>query len=178
MLGSATWEVAKMDLQKALIAEYDRETASTRKMLDAIPADADFSYKPHPKSMSLGRLAGHVAETAGQWASSTLAKDKVEMVAGEKYEPYVPASKAALLSRFDSETAETKGILGSFPVAKWDENWKFVAGDQTWINDSKYEVWRTWVVNHLAHHRAQLGVYLRLLDKPLPGVYGPSADEM
>ncbi|MGC1462800.1 MAG: DinB family protein [Terracidiphilus sp.] len=167
-----------MDIQKALIAEYDRETASTRKMLDAIPADADFSYKPHPKSMSLGRLAGHVSETAGQWASSTLAKDKIEMAAGEKYEPYVPASKEALLSRFDSETAETKGILSSFPMANWDKNWKFVAGDQTWINDSKYEVWRTWVVGHMAHHRAQLGVYLRLLDKPIPGSYGPSADEM
>jgi uncharacterized damage-inducible protein DinB len=167
-----------MDIQKSLIAEYDRETASTRKMFEAIPADADFNYKPHAKSMSLGRLAGHVSETAGQWASSTLAKDKIEMAADQKYEPYVPASKEALLSRFDTETAEAKAILAGFPVAKWDENWKFVAGAQTWIDDTKYEVWRTWVINHLAHHRAQLGVYLRLLDKPLPGTYGPSADGM
>jgi uncharacterized damage-inducible protein DinB len=128
--------------------------------------------------MSLGRLAGHVSETAGQWASSTLAKDKIEMAADQKYEPYVPANKKALLDRFDTETAETKAILGNFASVKWDENWKFVAGGQAWIDDSKYEVWRTWVLNHLAHHRAQLGVYLRLLDKPLPGTYGPSADEM
>ena len=73
-----------MDFQKALIAEYDRETANTRKVLDAIPADADYNYKPHAKSMSLGRLAGHVAETAGQWASSALAKDKIEMAAGRE----------------------------------------------------------------------------------------------
>lgn len=167
-----------MDIQKALIAEYDRETASTRKMLEAIPADADFAYKPHAKSMSLGRLTGHVSETAGQWASSTLAKDKIEMAADQKYEPYIPASKEALLARFDTEVAETKALLAAFPVTGWDANWKFVASGQTWIDDTKYEVWRTWVISHLAHHRAQLGVYLRLLDKPVPGTYGPSADGM
>jgi uncharacterized damage-inducible protein DinB len=167
-----------MDLQKALIAEYDRETATTRKILEAIPEDVDFNYKPHPKSMSLGQLAGHLAETAGQWATSTLAKDKIEMVAGEKFEPYVPASKAALLEKFDTDTAEATALLAKFAPAQWDDNWKFVAGDQTWIDDSKYEVWRSWVVNHLVHHRAQLGVYLRLLNKPLPGTYGPSADGM
>jgi len=167
-----------MDFQKALIAEYDRETASTRKMLEAIPADVDFNYKPHSKSMSLGRLAGHITETAGQWGMSALAKDKVEMKAGEKYEPYVPASKEALLERFDKETGETKAVLAAFKPEQWDANWKFVAGEQTWIDDTKYEVWRIWVVNHLIHHRAQLGVYLRLLDKPVPGTYGPSADGM
>jgi uncharacterized damage-inducible protein DinB len=167
-----------MDIQKELIAEYDKETGKTLKMLEAIPADADFTFKPNPKSMSLGQLAGHVTETAGQWASSTLAKDKVEMVAGEKYEPYIPASKDALLDRFTKETAETKGLLGSFAPAKWDDNWKFVAGGQAWIDETKYQVWRTWVINHLVHHRAQLGVYIRLLGKPIPGSYGPSADEM
>jgi|SRR5579859_2111472 len=167
-----------MDFQKALISEYDREIANTRKMLEAIPGDADYNFKPNPKSMSLGRLAGHVAETAGEWAFSTLAKDKIEMAADKPYVPYVPASKEALLARFDKETAETKGILAGFTPQKWDENWKFVAGTQTWINDTKYGVWRTWVVSHLVHHRAQLGVYLRLLGAKIPGSYGPSADEM
>jgi uncharacterized damage-inducible protein DinB len=147
-------------------------------MLDAIPADADYNFKPNPKSMSLGRLAGHVAETAGEWAMSTLAKDKIEMAADKPYVPYVPASKEALLSRFDKETAETKTILAGFTPEKWDGNWKFVAGTQTWIDDTKYEVWRTWVVNHLVHHRAQLGVCLRLMGTKIPGSYGPSADEM
>jgi uncharacterized damage-inducible protein DinB len=167
-----------MDFQKELIAEYDQETASTRKMLEAIPADADFTYKPHPKSMSLGRLAGHVSDTGGEWAITTLTTDKLEFPADHKWEPYVPASKEALLEQYDKQVAEAKTALASFPPENWDDNWKFVAGDQAWIDDTKYHVWRTWVMNHLVHHRAQLGVYLRLLDKPIPGTYGPSADTM
>ena len=166
-----------MDLQKELIAEYDREVATTRKMLEAVPANADFAWKPHAKSMPLGRLAGHVSETAGEWAISTLTKDKLEFSKEHKFEPYVPASTAAMLAKFDEQTKQAKATLENFPIEKWDENWKFVYGDQAWINDSKYRVWRNWVVDHLIHHRAQLGVYLRLLDKPIPGSYGPSADE-
>ena len=88
-----------------------------------------------------------------------------------------PTTKAALLERFEKQVAEVKPELAKFTPEKWDSNWKFVAGDQTWIDDSKYAVWRTWVVNHLIHHRAQLGVFLRLLGQKLPGTYGPSADE-
>jgi uncharacterized damage-inducible protein DinB len=167
-----------MDFQKELIAEYDRETANTRKMLEAIPADADFTYKPHPKSMSLGRLAGHVSDTTGEWAISTLTTDKLEFPPDHKFEPSIPASKEALLEKYDQGVAEAKKALAIFPAEKWDDNWKFVAGGQAWIDESKYEVWRNWVLNHLIHHRAQLGVYLRLLDKPIPGMYGPSADTM
>jgi uncharacterized damage-inducible protein DinB len=82
-----------------------------------------------------------------------------------------------MLERFDKETAEAKAALAAFGPARWDENWKFVAGGKAWIDDSKYHVFRIWVLNHLIHHRAQLGVYLRLLGKPIPGTYGPSADE-
>lgn len=167
-----------MDFQKALIGEYDREVATTRKMLEAIPTDADFSFKPNPKSMSLGRLAGHVAETPGEWAISTLEKDKLEMDMSKPYQPWVPASKEELLAKFDKETAEAKAALAAFKPERWDENWKFVAGTQTWIDDTKYGVWRTWVMNHLIHHRAQLGVCLRLMGAKIPGSYGPSADEM
>jgi uncharacterized damage-inducible protein DinB len=167
-----------MDSQKELIAEYDRETAKTRKMLAAIPADADFTYKPHAKSMALGRLAGHLSETAGEWAITTLTTDKLEFPEGHKFEPYMPASTEALLQRFDQDTAKAKTELAAFAPEKWDENWKFVAGGQAWIDESKGSVWRNWVLDHSIHHRAQLGVYLRLLDKPIPGMYGPSADEM
>jgi uncharacterized damage-inducible protein DinB len=153
-----------MDFQKELIAEYDREAAKTRKILDAIPADADFTFKPNPKSMALGRLAGHISETAGEWAISTLTTDKLEF--------------PAMLEHFDAETAKVKAELAKFDPKHWDANWKFVAGGQAWIDETKYEVWRNWVVNHLIHHRAQLGVYLRVLGKPIPGTYGPSADEM
>ena len=167
-----------MDFQKELIAEYDREVAKTRKMLEAIPADADFTFKPNPKSMTLGRLAGHVSETAGDWAVHTLTTDKLEFAADHKFEPYIPASKEALLERLDQDTAKVKAELAKFAPEKWDENWKFIAGGQAWIDESKYRVFRDWVLDHLIHHRAQLGVYLRLLDAKIPGSYGPSADEM
>jgi len=170
-------EVAFMDFQKELIAEYDREVATTGKILDAIPEDFDPEYKPHPKSMKFGRLAGHVAEIPGDWATQTLTTDGLIFEAGHKFEPYVATSKAALLERFDSEIAETKAALASFDTAKWDDTWKMGANGQIWVQDSKYRVWRIWVISHLAHHRAQLGVYLRLLDQKLPGTYGPSADE-
>src|ERR1039458_8824690 len=127
-----------MDFQQELIAEYDRETAKTRKMLEAIPADADFTWKPHPKSMSLGQLAGHISDTAGEWAITTFTTDKLEFPADHKFKPYVPASDKAMLEKFDSQVAEAKAALASFAPAKWDENWKFIAGGQAWIDDSKY----------------------------------------
>lgn len=178
MLGFATSEVAQMQIKQKLIAEFDRETAVTRKMLDAVPADADFNFKPNPKSMSLGRLLGHVSETAGEWAIHTLTTDKLEFPADHKFEGYVPASKEAMLARFDKDVAEAKATLSSFDDSKWDDHWKFVAGGQAWIDEPKYDVWRIWVVNHMVHHRAQAGVYLRLLGYKIPGSYGPSADEM
>ena len=165
-----------MDFQKELIAEYDRETASTRKILEAIPEDADFAWKPHAKSMTLGELAAHVKRhkrrLGGAHAHPRPARVDPEM------NPIDPPNKKDLLARFEKQVAEVKPALAAMTPAKWDSNWKFVAGDQTWIDDTKYNVWRTWVINHLVHHRAQLGVYLRLLDKKIPGMYGPSADEM
>lgn len=165
-----------MDIQKELIAEYDRESATTRKVLEAIPDDADLTWKPHAKSMTLGKLAGHVSDTNGDWALHTLTVDKLEWK--PEMNPTDPTSKKDLLARFDKQVAGVKPNLAKMTPEMWDSNWKFVAGDQTWIDDTKYNVWRTWVLNHLVHHRAQLGVFLRLLDRKVPGCYGPSADEM
>jgi uncharacterized damage-inducible protein DinB len=167
-----------MDIQKELIAEYDRETAKTRKIFEAIPDDADFKYKPHPKSMALGNLIGHISDCAGDWATHTLTTDKLEFPPDHKFEQYIPASKAALLEKFDADVAKAKSDLAASSADNWDKNWKFVAGGQAWIDDTKYRVWRDWVINHMVHHRAQLGVYLRLLEQKLPGTYGPSADGM
>jgi uncharacterized damage-inducible protein DinB len=165
-----------MDFQKELIDEFDREVALTRKMLEAIPEDADFSWKLSPKSFTLGRLAGHVAETPGDWAISTLTTDKLDFNM-EGYKPYAVENKLAMLEKFDKDTAEAKSALAALDPAKWDDTWTMGAGGQIWISDSRYRVWRTWVLNHAVHHRAQLGVDLRLLGAKLPGVYGPSADE-
>ncbi len=167
-----------MDIQKELIAEYGTEIEKTRKILAAIPADADFTFKPSPKSMSLGRLAGHTAETLTDWANHTLTSDALIFPAGHKFEPYIPASTAALLEKFDADAAKAKAALAAFNPAQWETNWKFGVGDQVWIDESKYSVWRNWVIDHTIHHRAQLGVYVRILGGKLPGVYGPSADEM
>ena len=113
-----------MDYQKELIAEFDRETASTRKLLEAIPADADFTFKPHAKSMSLGRLAGHISETSGEWAISTLTTDKLEFAPDHKFEQYFPASKEAMLERFDRDVAKAKEALSKLRPEEWDKNWK------------------------------------------------------
>jgi uncharacterized damage-inducible protein DinB len=166
-----------MDIQKELIAEYDRELATTRKILNAIPDGADFEWKANPKSMTLGRLAAHVAETSGEWARDTLAKDGIAFDMAT-YKPWVPANKEEVLAKFDKDSAEAKALLAGLDPAKWDENWKMSAGEQVWINSPRYEVFRMWVLNHLIHHRAQLGRDLRTLGAPIPGSYGPSADEM
>jgi uncharacterized damage-inducible protein DinB len=165
-----------MDIQKELVAEFDRETENTRKLLNAIPEDADFSWKPHDKSMALGKLAGHVADTNGDWAVHTLTTDRLEWNPAMNTAP--PSAKKELLDNFERKVAEAKPALAAMTPEKWDSNWKFVAGDQAWIDDTKYNVWRTWVINHMIHHRAQLGVFLRLQDKRIPGMYGPSADDM
>ena len=167
-----------MDFQKDLLAEYDREVGLTRKMLEAIPADADFSYKPHPKSMSLGRLGGHLTDFTGEWALKTLQKDKMEYAADHKWEAYVPASKAALLEKFDSGAPQVRAAIAAVTPEKWDAKWQFIFGGITYVDEPRRGVFRSMVLSHMIHHRAQLGVYLRLLDRPIPGTYGPSADGM
>jgi uncharacterized damage-inducible protein DinB len=167
-----------MDFQKDLTAEYDREVAKTRKMFEAIPADADFNFKPHPRSMSLGRLAGHLTDMTGDWAMNTLTKDKMDLPADYKWETYVPASKTALLEKFDGELPGTRAALTAVTPEQWDRNWQFIFGGHAWIDDARHQVFRDAVLNHMIHHRAQLGVYLRMIGAKIPGCYGPSADEM
>jgi uncharacterized damage-inducible protein DinB len=165
-----------MDFQKELIAEFDREADATRQMLEAIPADADFNYKPHEKSMPLGRLAGHISELGGQWAMAILTQDKMEIFPDKPHTPYSVTGKDAMLKRFAEETAATRKVLAEYTPAKWDGIWKFVMGGHVLVDENKYLAYRYWVMNHIIHHRAQLSVYLRMMNKPIPGTYGPSAD--
>ena len=108
---------------------------------------------------------------------STLTKDKVEFAADHELGAYVPASREELLAKFDKEVATTRAALAAVTAEKWDQNWQFVFGGHAWLDQPRYQIWREAVMNHLVHHRAQLGVYLRLLDAKIPGCYGPSADE-
>ncbi len=168
-----------MDAQKALIVEFDRETAKTRTMLDAIPADADFNFKPHPKSMSLGRLAGHLTDFVGDWGNHTLTMDKTgaspRITSGNSM---CRRAKRQLLEKFDKKLAETRAALVATTGDAWDRNWKFVFGGKAWIDAPRHEVFRETVLNHMIHHRGQLSVYLRLICAKVPGIYGPSSDEM
>ncbi|MDR3773243.1 MAG: hypothetical protein P4L26_07845, partial [Terracidiphilus sp.] len=115
-----------MDIQKELESELDREAGKTRKMLEAIPEGVDWAWKPHAKSMSLGKLAGHLTDMPGEWGISTLIKDKVEFAADHKWDPYVPANRAELLDRFDGELAKCRVALAAVTPEKWDQNWKFI----------------------------------------------------
>lgn len=167
-----------MDYQKDLIAEYDREVERTRKMLEAIPADVDWNFKPHPKSGGIGWLAGHLTDMTGDWALHSLTLDKLEFAADHEWKPYVPASKAELLKKFEEKLPEAKAALAATTGEKWDQHWQFIFGGQVWIDQPRHQVFRELVISHLIHHRAQLGVYLRILGAKIPGMYGPSADEM
>jgi uncharacterized damage-inducible protein DinB len=165
-----------MNIDQELRAEYDRESALTRKMIDAIPADADLTWKADPKSMTLGWLAGHVAEAAGRWGIATLTEDGIDL-SGADFKPFQPATKAEILEKFDVDTAHVQRTLVNFDPAKWDEPWTLGSGGRTFFTDTRYRVFRTWVLNHQFHHRAQLGRDLRTLGARIPGMYGPSADE-
>ena len=167
-----------MEIQKELIAEFDREVTNTRKILEAIPDHADYDWKPSEKSMALGALAGHITDMPGEWGHSSLTTDKLEFGPDHKFEPFRPSSRAEVLERFDKTHAATRAALAATTPEEWDQNWQFVWSGQTVVDDTRYRVFRDLVLNHLVHHRAQLGVYIRLLGGKLPGTYGPSADEM
>ena len=165
-----------MDIQKELIQEFDIESAKTRKMLEAIPEDADWNFAPHAKSMKLGKLADHLSQLPGDWALFTLTKDRLDW--DPSMNPPTAPNKAAVLAQFDKQVAEAKKALADTAGDKWDRTWEFGANGQTWISNSKFRVWREMVLSHMAHHRAQLGVYIRLVGGKVPGMFGPSADEM
>ena len=167
-----------MDIQKELLAEFDRETAATRKILEAIPDNTDYSWKPSGKSMAFGALAGHITDMTGDWGLHTLTLDKLEFGPDHKWEPFLPTSRSEVLERFEKGLPATRAALESTLPEKWDEHWQFIWAGQIVVDEPRFNVFRSMVLNHLVHHRAQLGVYIRLLGGKLPGCYGPSADEM
>jgi uncharacterized damage-inducible protein DinB len=162
-----------MSISQALLPEFDQEMANTRKILECFP-EGKGSYKPHPKSMALDRLAGHVAELAG-WAKTTLEVDVLEL--GPGMQPAIATSRQELLESFDRNVAGARALIEKATDADWAKIWTLKFAGKEMISMPRIAVIRGMVMNHLIHHRAQLGVYLRLNDIAIPGMYGASADE-
>ena len=162
-----------MAIADALVPEFDHEMTTTRKLLERVPEDK-FDWKPHAKSFSLGALATHLA-TLPVWGAETLNKSEID-VGGDR-PPSSPPSKAELLANFDKNVAATRAALTGKTDAELMGVWSLKRGGHTLFTMPKTVVWRSFVLNHLVHHRGQLSVYLRLLDVPVPSIYGPSADE-
>ena len=166
-----------LTLVELLIPEFETEMASTRRVLAAVP-DSKFDWKPHEKSMSMRRLAGHVA-CIPSWVSNALREGQMEVAPDLAREnvTFRPASSQEMLERFDAWVAQAKTDLAASDDAALEQEWVMTFKGQPVLRLPRRSVVRTWVLNHLIHHRAQLGVYLRLNDVKVPGVYGPTADE-
>jgi uncharacterized damage-inducible protein DinB len=162
-----------MPFSQTLLPEFDEEMKNTRKLLECVP-DGKFDYQPHQKSMSIGRLATHVAELPA-WTSATLDLEVLEM--GADFKPEIATSRAELLEKFDKGVAEARQKIAAATDEQWQKIWTFKWAGKTVLSMPRSAVMRSVIMNHLIHHRAQLGVFLRLNDVAIPGMYGPSADE-
>jgi len=163
-----------MGMKEALLAEFQNESVSTRKVLERTP-EKSFTWKPHEKSMSLGRLSQHLAEIP-QWVEASLTKDELDFATMD-YKQVDPASTAELLKFFDDNVNAAVEIIKNTPEEEFMKNWTMRNGDKVYMTIPKAAVVRGFVMSHLIHHRGQMTVYLRMLDVPLPGIYGPAADE-
>lgn len=163
-----------MSMTAAFLQEYENEAKTTRRVLERVPQDK-LTWKPHPKSMSLGYLAMHVAHAQGFCASWTL-KDTFDF-SDRSDAPGEPSTVAQILAAHDKSVETVKQTLTKVGDAGLQQMWEGKMGGQTIITMPKAVVIRNIVLNHVYHHRGQLSVYLRLLDVPVPSIYGPSADE-
>lgn len=161
-------------INELLLSEFDEEIKKTRTMLERVP-DNKQDFAPHPKSMPLGKLAPHVAELTG-FGLTILTTPELDFAKNKSARaPF--ESSAKLVSTFDEGAAKTRAALKSTPDEAWTQPWKLSAGDKTIFAGSRFMAYRQMFLNHLVHHRAQLGVYLRLNETPVPATYGPSADD-
>lgn len=170
----STGTAMSTNLAAALIGELQQEAASTRKVLERIPIDK-FDYKPHEKSMTMGRLAVHVAEMTG-WTIETATKPELDF-AKMDYKPFEPKTTEELVEFFDKLVGEAVEALKNTSDEAMMENWTLRNGETVYFTMPRIQVFRGMVFNHIVHHRGQLSVYLRLNDILVPALYGPSADE-
>lgn len=166
-----------MPINQAFLGEFDHEMATTRKALERVPEDK-FGWAPHPKSMKMGDLASHLAHMPG-WVKETMEREALDVAPGGKPMDMPKAkNRQELLALFDRNVAAGRAALaGATDDAHWMKPWALQSNGQTLISMPRVAVVRTFVLSHSIHHRAQLGVYLRLNDIPVPSTYGPSADE-
>jgi uncharacterized damage-inducible protein DinB len=164
-----------MALIDSLLPEFDREMGLTRRVLDRVP-DAHFEWRPHPTSVTLGRLAEHLCEMP-QWAAITMTQDGIEMTTQRPPGYQRPANREAVLAMFDANLKTGRANLVAKTDAEFAAPWKLTAGGKEVFTMPKAAVMRNFVLNHMVHHRGQMVVYLRMLGVPVPSIYGPSADE-
>jgi uncharacterized damage-inducible protein DinB len=166
-----------MSMSQALLPEFEQEMANTRKTLERVP-EAKFSWKPHEKSGSMIWLAAHLADIPS-WATMTIKSDELDMSPGGKKmeQPPLPKTTKELLERFDNYMKDARAAVAGVSDAELAKPWSLKDNGQILLTMPKGACLRTWVLSHNVHHRAQLGVYLRLNNIPVPAIYGPSADE-
>lgn len=164
-------------LNEMILPEFDHEMEITRNMLERVP-DAQFGWRPHAKSWTLSELATHLASLPG-WAAFTLTTDELDIAppGGEPMRTVAATSRQELLERFDANTAAARAALSAVSDETMRKPWTLLDGNQVIFTQPRLAVLRFFVLSHVIHHRAQLGMYLRLHDIPLPSVYGPSADD-
>ena len=164
-----------MAIIDALLPEFDREMGLTRRALERVP-DGQFEFKPHPTSVTLGRLAEHLTEMP-QWATITMTQDGIETTSQRPPEYVRPATRDAVLAQFDRHVKEGRGNLLNKTDAQFAAPWTLKSGGKEVFTMPKAAVMRNFVMNHMIHHRGQLLVYLRMLGVAVPSIYGPSGDE-
>jgi uncharacterized damage-inducible protein DinB len=167
-----------MAIRDSLLLEFEHEMAVTRKTLERVPEDKP-DWKPHEKSMAMGRLAGHLAELPG-FVTMALQQDSFNIRpagGGPSRQPLVMSSRKQVLEEFDKNVAGLRSTLSNASDETLMKSWSLLAGDKTIFTAPRAGVIRSFCINHTIHHRAQLGVYLRLNNVPVPSIYGPSADE-
>jgi uncharacterized damage-inducible protein DinB len=163
-----------MPINELLLTELDEEIKKTRTMLERVPENKK-DFAPHAKSMPLNKLAPHVAQLAS-FGLTILTTPELDF-AKSNIKPLPFESAAQLVSAFDEGAAQVRAALKNTPDEAWTQNWKLSFQGKPIFNGSRFLAYRQMFLNHLVHHRAQLGVYLRMNEKPVPATYGPSADD-
>ena len=167
-----------MTIAEGFLLEFKPEMDNTRKMLERVP-DEGLDYRPHAKSMTMGRLAGHIAEMPG-WGVNTIEFDELDLnpPGGSDFKPCIAESRDQVLEVFERGVAAATEAIKKTSDDSMRKPWTLKMGSKLIFTMPRIAVLKVMILSHMVHHRAQLSVYLRINDIPIPGMYGPSADEM